>query len=101
VEQKGLKTPHGQRPCVIKCHPKRADILAVGFENGEVSFVNVSNLRTFSVAVSESSLKFAGKEVKSYDEDDQLVAVAGLSWDPHEDNLIVSLDDGNMAMITF
>ena len=75
--------------------------MAVGFENGEVCFVNVSNLRTFSVPVSESALKFSGPKEKAYEEDDQLIAVAGLSWDPHEDNLIVSLDDGNMAMITF
>jgi hypothetical protein len=29
------------------------------------------------------------------------VSVQELSWDPHEDNLIVSLEDGSMFMIPF
>jgi hypothetical protein len=31
------------KPCVMKAHPTRDGILAVGMDNGEVVFVNYSN----------------------------------------------------------
>ena len=52
----------GAKPVVLKCHPKRPDILAVGFESGEIVFVNCANLHTFSVPVSESALNFSGEK---------------------------------------
>jgi hypothetical protein len=55
-------------------------------------------MHTFSVPVSESAKRYAKKE-KALDE--LPIGVAELSWDPHEDNLIVSLMDGSMGMITF
>lgn len=48
----------GAKPTILKCHPTRPDILAVGFESGEVIFVNCQNMNTFSVPVSESARKF-------------------------------------------
>ena len=88
----------GAKPLVIKCHPNRPDIVVVGFESGEVVFVNCQNMNTFSVPVSDSAKRFARGE-KS--EEGVPVGITELSWDPYEDNLIVSCQDGSMAMITF
>jgi len=44
-------------------------------------------MNTFSVPVSDSAKRFAKGE-KS--EDDLPIGVTEISWDPHEDNLIVS-----------
>jgi len=32
------------RPKVIRCHPNRADILAIGMNNGSIVFLNTSTL---------------------------------------------------------
>ena len=77
--------------------------------NGEVVFVNYSNLHTFSVALSEKAKRASNEESKTSNvnnttesnDDMEEVSVLEISWDPNEDNLIVSLDDGSMFMITF
>ena len=48
----------GARPCVMKAHPIRQGILAVGMDNGEVVFVNYSNLHTLSIALSEKARNY-------------------------------------------
>jgi hypothetical protein len=53
------------KPCVMKAHPTRQGILAVGMSCGEVVFVNYSNLHTFSVALSAKAKRASNEESKA------------------------------------
>jgi hypothetical protein len=52
------KFGYNAKPCVMKVHPTRQGILAVGLSNGEVMFVNYSNLHTFSVPLCDKAKIF-------------------------------------------
>jgi WD40 repeat protein len=47
VESVDVNTSTNSKPTVVRCHPKRPDIVAVGLENGRVYFLNMRTHETF------------------------------------------------------
>ena len=47
VESIDINTSTASKPTVIRCHPKRPDIIAAGLENGKIYFLNLRSTETF------------------------------------------------------
>jgi len=84
------------KPTVIKCNPSRADIVALGFENGQIFFLKLSNQQTFIFDAHPDSHK-----LQCDDYTPPGMRIEDLAWDPHEDNMLVSFGDKRMCLISF
>ncbi|CDW86163.1 wd repeat-containing protein 17 [Stylonychia lemnae] len=77
-------------PTCIKWNSKRDNVAAVGFKSGKISFVDVQTLQTLQMEFDETEIN-----------GDPESGVSDLAWDPNEDHLLVSFNDGSQAMIDF
>jgi len=79
----------GAKPCALKCHPRKEQIIAVGFQSGEICFADIQTLQTYTLKISESENGNPGS------------GVSDLAWDEGEDNIVVSFNDGMVVLITY
>ena len=63
-------------------HPRKDSILCVGNTNGQISFVDVQTLQTFSLVIEESEYG------------DPKSGIADMAWDSGEDHILVAYNDG-------
>ncbi len=77
------------QPSVIRWHPKRMTVAAVGFKDGRIAFVDVQSLQTYTM------------KIESAEDVDASSGVIDLGWDPGEDHLLVAFGDGSLIMIAY
>ena len=104
-------------PTIVKFHPKRKGIVAVGLRNGKIFFMNLRNQDTylFDACQIEDRVNQQAKNmqqtlteelgIEDIREDIQIdeneVCIKDLQWDPFEDNLLVLFGDNSMSLVTF
>ena len=120
VENINIVISAKSKPTVVRCHPKRPDIVAYGLENGHIYFLNLRSKETYifdacdtaarkrskleenpPFTVSEIALLSEQELMRNVSLDMKEVRILEMRWDPNEDNLLVSFGDKSMALITF
>ncbi len=81
---------------VLRCNPTRTDIVFLGFENGQIFFLRLSNKETYLFNAHPDSAKLKPKQ-----EADPGMKIVEMAWDPNEDNLLVSFADKSLCLISY
>lgn len=67
------------QPVLIRCHPSRKDIVALGLESGHVLFLKLGNQETFLLAAHEDCDKSQINEPGQFPKG---MGIEDMAWDP-------------------
>jgi len=87
------------KPKVIRVHPRLEDINAIGMSNGVVLFYNQKTTKSYSLNCVRGQAP-AEEEEESKSEKTKL-SVSDMSWDPHEENILVAVKNAGVCLISF
>lgn len=85
------------KPKVIRMHPRLEDISAFGMSNGVVLFYNQKTTKSYSLNCVRGHAP-ANEESKG---EDIKFSVSDMSWDPHEENILVAVKNAGVCLISF
>lgn len=74
---------NSSKPVVAKWHPKKDGVVAIGYENGHIVFVDIKTLNTWQVS------------------DTIEAEVSDMEWDPGESHLLIAYKNGVSIMVAF
>ena len=86
------------RPCVLKVHPSRADIISIGLMDGRIFFLKATTQESFVFNAHED---LSEDEVITPGMTPPGRRIEDIAWDPQEDNFLVSFADKSMILATF
>ena len=84
------------KPKILRCNPTRTDTISLGFENGQIFFLRLSNSETFVFNTHQDSANLKGDMIA-----EPGMKIIDMQWDPQEDNMLVSFADHGMCLISF
>lgn len=82
----------GELASVVRWHPRKGAVAAIGFRSGRISFIDVSTLKTSAIEIfthkedrglSEAEISGEGGQTTVSD-------IADMQWDQGEDHLMVA-----------